>query len=434
MLAAVAASAVTAQADTEFRGLLFGELRLQTLEINLDQHGARRQRTLHKRISKRGLLRDQQLSPDGQKLAYVNDSGLVLAELSGPKPQTRAFKTEAYSYQLAWCPQSRWLAFLETSEAAETLRVLDTQSKAKHLKASSVVQRASPTIIRAFHILSSSDGSRPKLLWHESSAKSTGFRSCLFTQILGQPKSRKLVFETRGMIDDLQVDPQDPERALVDLRKTTSQLLQLSLKTGKTRCLASLAGSVRNIDWSPNGHHLAVYFEPALQSSPFGGVAVVLFDLRKTGESCVVAFKKASNVNSLRFSPTGQKLAWAQGAACWVQDLKDLKAKPRRILAPGEPGQQRPIRGFAWRPDGQELALVAGHQLWFHRLSSKTTVFSQEFGRLRSHFLFQPDWRGQRLRLLLVESTNLSDLVDREASLREQRRRARLKAKGARLY
>lgn len=179
------------------------------------------------------------------------------------------------------------------------------------------------------------------------------------------------------------------------------------------------AVNLRNLEWSPDGKKIIMYYDGGFNSRRFGDLKGVTLVHLNSGKKKGVEFENlydGRGIHTLWFSRKGKWITWVKETGCWYRSPDDRGKKGIRVPNPKiktESGKvveitDKPIKGAIWNKDETRLAITAGNQVWIYNTETKETKLYHEFGQGLTHFCAEPIWVGDELLLTIVEDVRLS--------------------------
>lgn len=361
------------------------------------------------------------LSPDHQKMVLFTTKGFSLLVKDEEEPTP--LNVISFSKEVVWDPSSRYFAFFGQTYDGTAVYMVDT--------------KATPAKAEVAYEVKRSEGSLLGLEWspwgEEIYFLQNVFRGSYIDRtiqrlkVTGGNKKPELLVKVVENIDFFMPPvswfehgegPQTGRR--YQIVYGTSRGLFVLDRDGKKPINLTEAPAVnlRNLEWSPDGKKIIMYYDGGFQSRKHGSLkGVTLVHLKSKGKT--VEFEnlyEGRGVHTLWFSNKGKWITWVKETGCWYRSPNDIGKEGIRIPNPKiktESGKtveitDKPIKGAIWNKNETRLALTAGNQIWIYNTESKKTTLYYEFGQGLTHFCAEPVWMGDKLMLTIVEDIRLS--------------------------
>ena len=368
-----------------------------------------------------GLINhNYKLAPDHQKMVLFTRQGFALLAKDQDKPTP--LNVASFSKEVVWDPSSRYFAFFGQTLEGMAIYLVDT--------------RADPVKAEIAYQVKRSDGAFLGLEWspwgEEIYFLQNVFRGSYIDRTIQRlrvtgKKPKELVKVIENI--DFFMPPvswfehgEGPQRGRnYHIVYGTSRGLFILDRNGKKPAVnltEAPAVNLRNLEWSPDGQKIIMYYDGGYQSRRHQSLkGVTLVHLKGKGKA--VEFEnlyEGRGIHTLWFSSKGKWVTWVKETGCWYRDPKDIGQEGIRVPNPKiktESGKivemtDKPIKGAIWNKDETRLAVTAGNQVWIYHTKTKKTSLYYEFGQGLTHFCAEPVWMGDRLLLTIVEDIRLS--------------------------
>jgi dipeptidyl aminopeptidase/acylaminoacyl peptidase len=279
-------------------------------------------------------IRQVAISPDGQRVAWVESTGasphgIFVCSLAAPASTRRRItagtgEEASEEHAIAWSPDSRQLAFLSNAQTSDQLQLYVASvtggeaRKLTDLRGSLDAPSWSP------------DGKMLALLFTENAPRLPG-----------------------------PLEPMPLPSGVIGNRIHEQRLTTVDVATGRTRQLSPADLYVYEYDWSPDGKKFVL--TAAHGAGDANWYVAEIYTLQADSGAIKSLYKPAQQIAGPRWSPDGGSIAFIGGL---MSDEGSTGGDVFLLPATGgavrnlTPGIKASISGLVWRPGGEEILLL----------------------------------------------------------------------------
>ena len=279
-------------------------------------------------------IRQVAISPDGQRVAWVESTGasphgIFVCSLAAPASTRRRItagsgEEASEEHEIAWSPDSRQLAFLSNAQTSDQLQLYVASAKGGEARKLTDLRGSldAPSW--------SPDGKTLALLFTENAPRLPG-----------------------------PLEPMPLPSGVIGGKIYEQRLTTVDVATGRTRQLSPADLYVYEYDWSPDGKNFVLTAAHGAGDAQW--YVAEIYTLHVDSGEMKSLYKPAQQIAGPRWSPDGSSIAFIGGL---MSDEGSTGGDVFLLPATGgavrnlTPGIKASISGLAWRPRGEEILLL----------------------------------------------------------------------------
>ncbi|MGO8814853.1 MAG: prolyl oligopeptidase family serine peptidase [Terriglobia bacterium] len=279
-------------------------------------------------------VRQVAISPDGQRVAWVDASGgssagIYVCSLATPGAARRHITAggedgASDEREIAWSPDSRQIAFLSNAQAPDQLQLYVAKVTAGEARKLTNLRGAldAPSW--------SPDGKTLALLFTENAPRVPG-----------------------------PLEPMTPPSGVIDSKIYEQRLTTVDVASGRIQQVSPADLYVYEYDWSPDGKKFVL--TAAHGAGDANWYVAEIFSLQANSGEMKTLYKPALQIAAPRWSPDGSSIAFIGGL---MSDEGSTGGDVYLLPAAGgsarnlTPGLRASVGSLSWRPGGEEILLL----------------------------------------------------------------------------